>query len=266
MINSVSDKKSNTAEKKSILLEVQNTERAMSAVRGLLEEELSSSALDKEPILVVRDICLSLLKGSNIFTNLGLSPRQGRGVIAEVMLEYVINGWLEANNLSGNLVSNIMIPKNPDKPEEGTTQLDTVVLTNKVMLVCECKSYAGSKTTDGIVLKSKNVQSKPWSQNAKHIMALKKYIKSKIKVSLPEIYNVVYVFAEGEFTRWTQPEPDNDIFLVNYGAFTSLNLLETSSDRSITDEERHSIVDLLRETIPDVEEQYEHIARLKKLI
>lgn len=253
---------------KNIIKTVEATERVANCVRAYLYQKINSNVVKTtHPIVTVRDSCFALLKGSIAFEEMGLSSSQARGAIAEVMLENLAYYWLDTEQIDGNYVSNILLKVNVDTEEDNlTTQLDTLIITNKVMLVCECKSYSGVKQTDGITIQTQNITSTPWKQNSLHIKALKENIKKKYpEIKFPEIYNICYVFAEGTFKDWCQPERKNDVLLVNRGSFSVLNALHYNSNSNISNEDLECIVNYCKEHIPSVEEQVDHIDRLKKL-
>ena len=243
-------------------------EKASNAIRAVIDTKIAENP-EMHPLSVARDVCLSLLKGSSAFNDVGLEGRHARGCVAEVLLEKIMNIWLREYHIPGIVVSNSMLKVYPRTPSrEETTQLDLVTVTDKIMLVCECKSYAGEKTTDGEIVKTKDMDLYPWKQNRGHITAIKNNL-TNIGIILPEIYNVVYFFAEGKFTEWQRPAESQDILLVNYGCLSTLNKLYNNSrykSDSLSADDLANIRNFLQSTIPTVEEQADHILRLNKII
>lgn len=254
---------------KEVYKHVLAVETASNAIRSVLAEKVLDMP-DRHRLSVARDVCRSLLRGSSAFKDMGLEGKHARGCVAEILLEYIFKVWLEDYHIPGQVISNVMLPVYPRTPErKETTQLDILCLTDKAVFICECKSYAGNKTTDGDVIITKDAELYPWKQNHGHIVALKNNLTYVLQgLVLPEIYNVVYFFADGKFTEWKQPDEDHDILLVNYGCLATLNKIynNITDDRQVLSRENiNAMAEYCRDLIPSVEEQADHILRLKKI-
>ena len=255
-------------DEQSVYRHVVAVEKAAGAIRTVLDRRLADNTL-LHPLAYTRDILRALLKGSSVFTDIGLESRYARGCIAEIMLERIGETWMRDFNINGEVVSNVMLkvfPRTPSRTE--TTQIDTIFITKKAVFVCECKSYSGDKTTDGECIKSKDNSIYPWKQNSGHISAVLNNIGYTMpNVGLPEVFNIVYVFAEGCFKEWKAPKDDHEVLLVNYGALHTLNkLYNIASHEVLSDSDVQRIGEYFRAKIPSVEEQAEHIMRLEKMI
>lgn len=250
------------------------TKRATTCIETLVNEMINEDIIDNddEDVLVKKhNIMTSLLKCAEAFRPMGLEAPEARGAIAEMMCMYLIKRWLEVRKKHGVVVNGLLLDVYPSTPgRDDTTELDVVLVTETMICIIECKSFRGNKETDGNVISTKNIAKQPWNQNQGHVVAFKNNAKKYLSdVRLPRIYNVVYMFAEGKFTEWCQPNEPDRYLLVNLGAMHLLDQLNDDSGADnvvLSKSDIDKIAQFMRDNEPTVEEQAEHVARLKKLI
>lgn len=259
---------------KEIYDKVTATKRATTCIEALVNEMINEDIIDddEEDILIKKhNIMTSLLKCADAFKPMGLDAPEARGAIAEMMCMYLINRWLETRKIQGIAINGLLLDVYPSTPNrDDTTELDIVLVTETMICIIECKSFRGNKVTDGSIISTKNIAKQPWNQNHGHVIAFKNNAKKFLNgVKMPRIYNIVYMFAEGKFTEWRQPSEPGRYLLVNLGAMCLLDQLNEDSTADgvvLSKSDLDKITQFLRNKEPSVEEQAEHVARLKKLI
>ena len=92
------------------------------------------------------------------------------GEIAEVILEIAINRYIAENNLNNWRVSKGLILKDPNNPNEFSTECDLTIFTPQAIVTIECKSYAGKVELKGkgTVYREGKKYRDIWQQNQLH--------------------------------------------------------------------------------------------------
>ncbi len=220
-----------------------------SALREYLDSSFNNEC---EKLLFVRKRLVTFLKDSNNFKEFDLEPHLVRGSIAETMFYYVIE-YYKSKNPDCFLLEGLLIPTN-----NGTTQIDSVLLTDKGIYVIEVKSLFGDIIVkDGEILQLKNNNKiTPWSQNKGHIGAL----ASISTLPWEWFHNIVYVFSLGTLNEY-YPRKD-EILLVNRNVLKFLE--EQESKKKIADfRVMRGEAEKLKLFIPSIQDEAEHIRKLK---
>lgn len=217
--------------------------------------EPEESLIRTRNILVnfLKDDALSVAKSNNI------EPRLMRGMISELMCEYLFKFYIEENGFNTeNYISNVMLTND----ETGrTTQLDSICVIDKSVFVIECKSFYGPLSINNGVIKTKTIEQEPWKQNRGHIWALEK------EFGKLNYINVVYLFGMGlirEYKPTRGKDGDNQHLLVNHGGLSTINKLSKDpmyKNKAIPSQ----MIPRLKQLIPTIEEEYAHIENINKL-
>lgn len=251
-----------------IIEEIKATNKLEKILKDEIEDAIIETGKKKHPMLVTLDMCRRQLRTSKKYTNLGVSAPRARGAVAELMLGYLLKYWGEENHTDIQIYNNVLLPKYPNDPNsKETTQLDTVAVTNKNIIVFEVKSYAGNlEATPKDLVSSTGVSCSPWTQNANHIISFKDNIRKVTDAKIPYIRNVVYVFSEGKFIDWSktwrEPEDKFSSLIVTQGAWSEFSKWEEEGNK-IDSELKQVIGDICTKYKPSVREEAEHVLRLQ---
>ena len=221
--------------------------------------EAVSKKEGESTVVTAWNILTALLPEYKAFKTMGIKPSSARGLLAEIMLKYILETWAKDRGIEYVYYNNLLIPR----ADGGTTQLDGVFITNSFAIVVECKSYYGKLTVaDGKIL-SKTNKATPWRQNYGHIMSLKKLLGDKAKIYF---HNLVYIFSEGVIVDYE--EAPEEYLMVNKVAMSTLDKLNSNANfkNALTTGELKEIADELQQYIPTVEEEEEHIQFVNTLI
>ncbi len=234
------------------------------------EFKLEEDQTPENKLLFYYNKCLSFLNNSKLFKkHFNIEPALARGAIAEVMCHQIMQSWLDIEGIKGRVISGSLIRRYPkNKKVDYTTQLDVITVTEKGILVCECKSLFGKLETDGIQISSANISPiEPWNQNQGHIEALKDNLD--IDLSLLDIAytNIVYVFSIGKFVEWDEPEENDRVLLVTQGSLKRLNDIYKGikNYRKLSDDEQIKIAEYLKSKIPSTDDLEEHVKSLMRV-
>jgi len=122
------------------------------------------------------------------------SPK-GKGIVGEGLLNFVIHIALDKKKYQ--LLKNVTLPT-----ENGTTQIDHIIVSRYGVFVIETKNYKGwifgsehSKTWTQSIYGKKNTFQNPLHQNYKHVKTLQKLLK----LGESQIFSVVVFVGESTF-------------------------------------------------------------------
>jgi len=119
----------------------------------------------------------------------------GKGIVGEVLLNFVINIALDKKKYQ--LLKNITLPT-----EDGTTQIDHIIVSQYGVFVIETKNYKGwifgsehSKTWTQSIYGKKHSFQNPLHQNYKHV----KVIQKLLNLDVNQIFSAVVFVGESTF-------------------------------------------------------------------
>ena len=201
----------------------------------------------------------TLLPEYRAFKEMGIRPTSARGLMAEIMLKYILESWAKKRGISYVYYGNLLLPR----PDGGTTQLDGVFITPTFAAVVECKSYYGKLTIENGKIKGRTGVATPWKQNYGHIISLKKVLGDKARIYF---HNVVYIFSEGIITDY-EPTPE-EYLMVNRVALSTLDHLNKNQNfrNELSQADLNEVANELEQYIPSVAEEEEHIQFVNSLI
>lgn len=233
-------------------------------IKNFIQESIDNNnyMVDSDEALIrVRNTLVNFLKDDalEVAKSNNIEPRLMRGMIAELMCEYLFRHYMEENDIDKkNYVSNIMIK---NEATGRTTQLDSVCLIDKAVFVIECKSFYGPMVIKDGMIKTKTVTQEPWNQNYGHIKALER------KFGKMKYINVIYLFGMGlidEYVPQKGLSGGEQHLLVNHGGLHTIHRLAKDPLNNQNSIPRNFINDL-HQMIPTVKEEYEHINNINKL-
>lgn len=250
--------------------QLEKIENITHLIKETLEIEYLKSN-ENSRLLFYYNKCLSLMNNSSVFKrHFEISSALVRGALAEVLCEEICNTWLETKGIFGRVVSNSLIERFPNNPDNDyTTQLDITVITTKGVLVLECKSLFGKLTTDGEAIYSPNLEEPvyAWKQNKGHIDALRENIIKLYKIRNIDFKNIVFMFSIGKLVEWQQPENKDEYFIVPKGSLAELNeIYKQMDDNNLSEEEVDTIYSFLKSKIPTIDDMEEHINSLARML
>ena len=140
----------------------------------------------------------------------------GKGIVGEGLLNFVINIALDKKKYQ--LLKNITL-----STEDGTTQIDHIIVSQYGVFVIETKNYKGwifgsehSKTWTQSIYGKKNTFQNPLHQNYKHVKALQKLLK----LDDDKIFSVVVFVGESTFKT---DMPSNVVYPLGLLSFIKLH-------------------------------------------
>ena len=231
--------------------------RRLQSIKDFIRESIEKHnyLVDEEEALVkTRNILINFLRDEALSVSKlnKIDPRLMRGMIAELMCEFLFKFYLRENNLDkDNYVSNVMITK----PDGSTTQLDAVCRINNTIFVIECKSLYGPLVFSNGEIKTKTIKMVPWKQNEGHIKALKHAVGDYKYV------NVIYLFGLGIVKEDSRI---GEHIIVNNGGLETIRKLSNSVNFQNPDIP-NDFMNKIRQMRPTVDEENAHIEGLKKI-
>lgn len=230
--------------------DVKQTRLFSEALRDYIDN--SVTGVREEKLLKVRRRLITFMKDSNDFKEFGVEPNIIRGSIAETMLYYIVQ-YYKSINPNCFLLEGLLLPT-----DRGTTQLDSVLFTDKGIYVIEVKSLFGKLFIEkGEITQGVNgMVTTPWSQNRGHIGALANI------TTLPWewFHNVVFIFSIGAIESYKKQK--DEILVVNQNALSFLQG-EEKKKRIADFKIMRGEAEKLKMFIPSIEDEAEHIDRIK---
>ena len=220
-------------------------------------EELGEGPSTK--VVVAWGILTKMLKETVAFKEMGIKPSLARGLMAEIMFRYIVEGWVQSKGMPYIYLNNLLIPR----ADKGTTQLDGVFITPSFATVVECKSYKGKLNIVDGKISTRVQEATPWKQNYGHIMSLKEVLGDSYNIYF---HNIVYIFSEGVIAKY-EPSPE-EYLIVNKVSFSQLDYLERNQNfaNRLSQGDLNDIAGILSKYKPSVEEEEEHIRFVNSLI
>lgn len=213
------------------------------------------------------------MDNSKIFKNSGVEPSSIRGAVCEVLMEKIAEQFLVDYDLVGFVDVNALIPLFPNtqsnSKKNSKTQLDIVIITDRCIMVVECKSLFKVSKVDkrGVITTSFGKTLKPWQQNRTHIQSLKENIGTlgiDEEILVP-LKNIVYVFSIGQILGKKPNATDEEILLITKGCLQILKEIYDKSDcnKPLSNKNMLKIAKFLKECKPTNEQMVAHIEELK---
>lgn len=174
--------------------------------------------------------------------------------------EFIVNLLAEfkLNQNVYHLLKNVTLPT-----EDGTTQIDLIIVSVYGVFVVETKNLRGwifgsphQKMWTQQIYKHKTIFQNPLHQNHKHV----KTLQTLLKLSDEQIHSVVVFIGNGEFKT---PQPDNVTFGMDY-----IRYIKCKTDLLIEPEEQIKIITAIENgrLTDSLKTNRKHIQHVKRLI
>jgi predicted RNA-binding Zn-ribbon protein involved in translation (DUF1610 family) len=177
----------------------------------------------------------------------------GKGIVGEGLLNFIINIALDKKKYQ--LLKNITL-----KTDDGTTQIDHIIVSQYGIFVIETKNYKGwifgsehSKTWTQSIYRKKNTFQNPLHQNYKHVKTLQKLLN----LDDDKIFSVVVFVGEATFKT---DMPSNVVYPLGL-----LNFIKSHQAVLFSPREMWQIVEEIEDTqlAKSFKTNREHVQNLK---
>lgn len=180
-----------------------------------------------------------------------------KGVFGEFLINFLSSKFLDRNTY--HLIKNVTLPTG----DEGTTQIDHVIVSVYGVFVIETKNMKGwifgqehHQMWTQQIFKHKSKFQNPLRQNYKHT----KTLQSILNIELSKMHSLVVFVGDSTFKT---PMPDNVITLFGY-----LKYIRSKTKRKLTEDEVYRAIRAIEDVrlAPSLKTSREHVRHVKEIV
>ena len=163
-----------------------------------------------------------------------------KGVLGEWQVNLLIKFFLDKNEY--HLIKNVTLPILTDGKEQGTTQIDHIIVSKYGIFVVETKNMKGwifgsesQKQWTQQIFKHKSKFQNPLHQNYKHVKTLESLLKIESKTKNDAVFSVIIFIGDSTFKT---KMPDNVRF-----ARGGIEYIKSKRDITLSEDEVADIIE-----------------------